>query len=141
MKAAVVYFSETGNTEAMARAVLKGAQEAGAEATLLTSAEFTAAMAADCGAIALGCPASGSEELEQSEFEPLFAEMACGLAGKKVALFGSYGWGGGEWMRQWEERCGAEGLTLAADSVICMGPPDEETLENCRRLGRSLVRA
>ncbi len=141
MKAAVVYFSETGNTEAMARSVAKGMEAAGAETALLTSGEFTADMAAAYDAIALGCPASGSEELEQSEFEPLFAEVMGGLAGKRVALFGSYGWGGGEWMRQWEERCGAEGITLVADSVICMGPPDEETLENCRGLGQALATA
>lgn len=141
MKAAVIYFSETGNTEAMAQAVAEGAREAGAEAELLTSRDFTADMAAGYDAVALGCPASGSEELEQSEFEPLFAGAAAAMASKRVALFGSYGWGGGEWMRQWEERCAGAGIALAADSVICMGPPDEETLENCRSLGRSLVQA
>ena len=103
-KVAIVYWSGTGNTEAMAASVLEGVKEAGAEGTLLTPPEFDASMAASFDAIAFGCPAMGSEVLEEDEFEPMFSACEAALSGKKIALFGSYGWGDGEWMRNWEER-------------------------------------
>ena len=138
-KAAVVYWSGTGNTEAMAKAVQRGAQAAGASAELFSVADFDASRTADFDAFALGCPAMGSESLEDSEFEPLFEEMKADLVGKKVALFGSYGWGDGEWMRSWEENCAAAGVTLAAESVICNDAPDDEAIEACRALGAALA--
>ena len=98
-KIAVVYWSGTGNTEAMANAVLKGAKDKGAEAELFTASDFSADMAADFDGIAFGCPSMGTEELEDSEFAPMFDSVKDKLSGKKIALFGSYGWGDGEWMR------------------------------------------
>ena len=139
MKAAVVYWSATGNTEAMANAVADGARAAGAEVSLYTSAEFTADMTADFDAIALGCPSMGVEELEDTEFRPLFDEMKAALADKRVALFGSYGWGDGEWMRTWQEECEAAGIRLAADGVIANEAPDDEAIEKCNALGGALV--
>ena len=138
MKIAVVYWSGTGNTEAMAQAVAEGARS-GAEVSLLTSGEFDAGQAADFDALAFGCPAMGAEELEDSEFEPMFAACEGALAGKPVALFGSYGWGDGEWMRTWEERCASKGIKLAAESVICQEAPDGEAEERCRALGAALA--
>ena len=137
-KAAVIYWSGTGNTEAMAKAVLRGAQNAGASAELFAVSDFAAAKAAGYDAFALGCPAMGSEALEDSEFEPLFEQIKGELAGKKVVLFGSYGWGDGEWMRSWEDDCAAAGITLAADSVICNDAPDDEAIEACKALGAAL---
>ena len=102
-KIAVVYWSGTGNTEAMANAVLEGVKEAGAEGELLNCGEFDAAKVADYDAIAFGCPAMGDEVLEEGEFEPMFEGCVSALKDKKIALFGSYGWGDGEWMRTWEE--------------------------------------
>ena len=138
-KVAVVYWSGTGNTEAMAKAVLRGAQNAGASAELYAVSDFDAAKAAGFDAFAFGCPAMGSEALEDSEFEPVFDEVKGGLAGKRVALFGSYGWGDGEWMRSWEESCASAGITLAAESVICNDAPDEEALEACKALGAAIA--
>ena len=138
-KVAVVYWSGTGNTEAMAKAVLRGAQDAGASAQLFAVSDFDAAKAADFDALAFGCPAMGSESLEDSEFEPVFDEVKGSLTGKRVALFGSYGWGDGEWMRSWEENCTAAGITLAADSVICNDAPDDEALEACKALGAAIA--
>ncbi len=138
-KTAVVYWSGTGNTEAMARLVLKGAQSAGASAELFTAADFDAAKAANFGAIAFGCPAMGSEELEDSEFAPMFDAVKASLGGKKVALFGSYGWGGGDWMNAWEEDCAASGIRLACDSVICSDAPDDEAEAACKALGAALA--
>lgn len=133
-KVAVIYWSGTGHTEAMAEAVAKGA-----DGVLLTCAEVPEDVAAQYDAFALGCPAMGSEELEEDEFGPLFEKLAPSLAGKKVALFGSYGWGDGEWMRTWEEDCGAAGINRVSDSVICCEAPDDEALAACRALGRKLV--
>ena len=101
-KIAVVYWSGTGNTEAMARAVSEGAQAAGAAAELLTAPEFGPDKVADYDALAFGCPAMGAEQLEEDEFEPMFTACKAALKGKRIALFGSYGWGDGEWMRSWE---------------------------------------
>ncbi|MCD8004123.1 MAG: flavodoxin [Oscillospiraceae bacterium] len=139
MKAAIVYWSGTGNTEEMARAVAQGAQEAGAEAALLPCSQFDPGQAAEYDAIAFGCAAMGAEELEDSEFEPMFAQCEGSLAGKRVALFGSYGWGDGEWMRAWEERCRQAGIDLACESVICNYAPDVNGEADCQALGRALV--
>ena len=138
-KVAVVYWSGTGNTALMAQAVAEGAKAKGAECDLLTSAEFTADMVDNYDAIAFGCPAMGAEVLEESEFEPMFAECEPALNGKKIAIFGSYGWGSGEWMADWEERSKAAGAVLATDSVICQEAPDDDAVENCKKLGAALA--
>lgn len=138
-KIAVVYWSGTGNTEQMANAVAEGAKEAGAEVSTLTADQFSAAKIAEFDAIAFGCPAMGAETLEEDEFEPMFTGCESALSGKKLALFGSYGWGDGEWMRTWEEDCGAAGINRVSDSVICCEAPDDEALAACRALGRKLV--
>ena len=138
-KIAVVYWSGTGNTEAMASAVLEGAKEKGAEAVLFTAPEFDASMVDDYDAIAFGCPSMGAEQLEETEFEPMFSACESALKGKKIALFGSYGWGDGEWMRTWEETCLSDGAVLACESVICKEAPDDEALAGCRALGAALA--
>lgn len=138
---AVVFWSGTGNTEAMANAVAKGAREKGATATLLTADKFSASAVDQYDAIAFGCPAMGSEELEDSEFGPMFQSCEGKLGGKKVALFGSYGWGDGEWMRNWEAACTSDGAVLACGSVICNDAPDDEALAACKALGAALASA
>lgn len=138
-KVAVVYWSGTGNTEAMANAVADGAKKAGAEAELLGCSDFTAAKVAEYDAIAFGCPAMGAEVLEESEFEPMFEACKGALDGKKIALFGSYGWGDGEWMRNWEDSCKEAGANLVCESVICQEEPDDEATEACKALGAALV--
>ncbi len=138
-KIAVVYWSGTGNTQAMAEAVAEGAKAAGAQAELFTVPSFTAEKLAQYDAVGFGCPSMGAEQLEEFEFEPMFAGCEPSLGGKKIALFGSYGWGDGEWMRSWEERCRADSAILACDSVICMDAPDEETICSCRALGAALA--
>ncbi len=138
-KIAVVYWSGTGNTEAMAAAVLDGAKEKGADASIFTPSEFDASMIDSLDAIAFGCPAMGGEVLEESEFEPMFTALQSKLGGKKVALFGSYGWGDGEWMRTWEETCKDAGINLACDSVICNEAPDDEAVAACKALGEALA--
>ncbi len=135
-KTAVIYWSGTGNTEAMAKAVQKGA---GLGAQLFAVSDFDASKVDAFDAFALGCSAMGSEALEDGEFEPLFNEIKGQLAGKKVGLFGSYGWGDGEWMRTWEDDCAGAGITLAAESVICNDAPDDDALEACRALGETLA--
>lgn len=138
-KIAVVYWSGTGNTQAMAQAVADGIQAKGGEAVLFTAPEFGPEQMDDFSAIAFGCPSMGAEQLEESEFEPMFSACETKLASKKIALFGSYGWGDGEWMRTWEERCGEDGARLTWESVICNGYPDEDALAACEALGGSLV--
>ncbi len=135
---AVVYWSGTGNTESMAEAVAAGAREAGAQVDVLTSADFSAAQVANFDAIAFGCPAMGAEVLEEDEFEPMFSACESSLSGKKIALFGSYGWGDGEWMRNWEDTCRSAGANLVCDSVICQEEPDDDAVKACKDLGAAL---
>lgn len=139
MKIAVVYWSSTGNTEAMAQAVAEGARKAGASAELFTATEFDGGKVDAFDAIAFGCPAMGAEELEDSEFAPMFESCESKLSGKKIALFGSYGWGDGEWMRTWEDTCRNDGASLVCDSVICQEAPDNDALNACRSLGEALA--
>ena len=138
-KAAIVYWSSTGNTEAMANAVLEGAQAAGAQAELIAAGEFSGAMLEGYDAVAFGCPAMGAEVLEEDEFEPMFTGCEAGLSGRKIGLFGSYGWGDGQWMRDWQERCIADGAVLAAEPVIANEEPDDDALAACRALGAALA--
>ena len=138
-KVAVVYWSGTGNTGAMANEVAEGAKAKGAEVTTLTASEFGSADLATYDAVAFGCPSMGCEELEDTIFEPMFASCESKLQGKKIALFGSYGWGDGEWMQNWEETCKNDGASLACDSVICNETPDDEAEANCVNLGKALA--
>ncbi|NYB75139.1 flavodoxin [Sedimentibacter hydroxybenzoicus DSM 7310] len=138
-KIAVVFWSGTGNTESMAELVAKGVKEAGAEVTVYSPAEFNMDALNQYDAVAFGCPSMGDEVLEESEFEPMFSECKPGLKGKKIALFGSYGWGDGEWMRNWEEDCRSLGAVLVSDSVICNETPDQDAQNACIALGKVLV--
>ena len=134
MKTAVIYWSATGNTEAMAKAIAEAAN-----AELYTVADFSGNVE-DYDALAFGCPAMGAEVLEETEFEPFFTAAEGKLAGKKVALFGSYGWGDGEWMREWESRCKAQGIALVNDAgLIANEMPDDAALAQCRKLGKALA--
>lgn len=135
MKTAVIFWSGTGNTETMAQAVAEGA---GAE--LFSVSDFKGNIE-DYGAVAFGCPAMGAEVLEETEFEPFFIGIEGQLSGKKVALFGSYGWGDGEWMRNWEEQVKADGAVIVnGEGLIVNETPDDVALERCRELGRVLAK-
>lgn len=138
-KTAVVFWSGTGNTEEMANAVLEGMKENGADASIYSADAFQAGDVEGYDAIAFGCPAMGAEVLEEDEFQPLFDECKSALAGKKVALFGSYGWGDGEWMRNWEDDCKEAGIELICDSVVCNDAPDEDAITACKELGAALA--
>lgn len=135
-KIAVVYWSGTGNTQAMAEAVASGAKDSGAEVTVFQVSEFDLASAGEYDALAFGCPAMGGEELEDSEFKPVFD--ACDIKGKNIGLFGSYGWGDGEWMRIWESDCKNAGANIVCDSVICADAPDDDAVASCKELGKAL---
>ncbi len=138
-KIAVVYWSGTGNTQKMAESVVSGAKAAGAEAELLDAVNFSADKMGEYDAVAFGCPAMGAEQLEDSEFEPMFAACQPLLKDKRIALFGSYGWGDGEWMRDWEGSCKDAGAVFVCDSVICNEAPDDEAKSSCEAMGTSLA--
>ncbi len=135
MKTAVIYWSGTGNTEEMAKAVAEGA---GAE--LYAVRDFKGDVT-EYDRLAFGCPSMGDEVLEESEFEPFFTSIESKLGGKTVALFGSYGWGDGKWMRDWCERCKAVGAeVLGSEGVITNDAPDAEALAKCKALGEALAK-
>lgn len=138
-KVAVVYWSGTGNTKTMADAVAEGAKGKGAEVSVFEAAEFSKDKVSGFDGIAFGCPAMGAEVLEESEFDPMFTDVEGSLAGKKVALFGSYGWGDGQWMRDWEDRCNSAGISLVTDSVMANNEPDGTVLDKCKDLGATVA--
>ena len=134
-KMAVIYWSMSGNTQAMAEAIAQGAEEAGAQVEVLPVGEVTPEQALTYEKLALGCPAMGAEVLEEEEFEPFFAQLEGRLAGRKVALFGSYGWGDGQWMRDWQARTEETGANLYDQGLMIHETPDEEGLARCRAMG------
>lgn len=139
-KVIVVYWSQTGNTAAMAAAVAQGITEAGKEAVITDVSAASMEELKAASAFALGCPAMGAEVLEESEMEPFVMEVETFAAGKKIGLFGSYGWGDGQWMRDWEERMIAAGAEVAGgEGVICQEMPDDEALAACAELGKALA--
>lgn len=139
-KSAIVYWSGTGNTAAMADKIFDSAKESGADAELFTASEFGADKVDKFDFIAFGCPSMGCEQLEDMEFEPMFEQCKPKLKGKNIALFGSYGWGGGEWMSTWEDDCKNFGANLAFDSIICIDAPDDEALAKCEELGKTMAK-
>ena len=140
-KIAVIYWSGTGNTEAMANAVAEGAKAAGADVSIFTASEFDPASLASYDAAAFGCPAMGDEVLEEDEMEPFFTALEGKISGKKVVLFGSYDWGDGQWMRDWAERTKKAGAIQAADPLIVNLSPDADGKAKCRELGKALADA
>ncbi len=140
MRVSVVYWSGTGNTQTMAKAVAEGIADAGAEAVVTEVGEADAAALASENVFALGCPSMGVEQLEESEMEPFVEALEPHVSGKKVLLFGSYGWGDGEWMRDWTRRMRDAGAVLVReDGVIANEAPDEEALDECRSAGKELA--
>ena len=135
----VAYWSGTGNTGAMAEYVAQGIREGGKEAKIVNVENFSADELKDCSVFALGCPSMGVEVLEEGYMEPFMCDVDGFAAGKKIGLFGSYGWGDGEWMRNWEETCKADGAILACDSVICNDAPDDNGIAECEALGAALA--
>ncbi|MBQ4304273.1 MAG: flavodoxin [Lachnospiraceae bacterium] len=136
-KVAVVYWSGTGNTEAMANAVAEAAKAAGADVDMIQAADFSDAAPYD--GIAFGCPAMGAEVLEETEFQPMWDAVKGSLGGKKVGLFGSYGWGGGEWMQSWADDARESGVDLVNDGVIANNDPDDDALAQCADLGSAIA--
>lgn len=140
-KIIVAYWSQTGNTAAMASYIGQGITEAGKEAVVaeISSVSMDDLKAADV--FALGCPAMGAEVLEEGEMEPFVMEVETFARGKKIALFGSYGWGDGQWMRDWEERMQAAGAELVGgEGLIIQETPDAEGEAACVALGKELAK-
>ena len=139
-KIAIVFWSGTGNTEAMANYIAEGVRAAGGEAELRGPGDFLASQFSAYSAVAFGCPAMGSEVLEEAEFEPMFSALEGSLGGKRIALFGSYGWGDGQWMRDWCARCDNAGANLLDENGLMVNEaPDAEGEEACKELGRKLA--
>ncbi len=136
----VVYWSQTGNTEAMAEAVGKGIEAAGKEAEVLEVANASLEELKEASAFALGCPAMGDEVLEEDEMDPFVTKVEAFASGKTIGLFGSYGWGDGEWMRDWVDRMKAAGaIVLNDEGVMCEETPDDDAVAACENLGRQLA--
>ena len=134
----VIYWSGTGNTEAMAKAVAEGIKANGKEAKLLAVGDASAADVEAAEAVALGCPAMGDEILEEDEMEPFVESIADAVKGKKVVLFGSYDWGDGQWMRDWQERMKGYGANVVKEGLIANLEPDDDALAACKELGKAL---
>ena len=140
-KITVAYWSGTGNTEAMAEAVGEGIKAAGKECAVVSVSDISASDLEGETSFALGCPAMGAEVLEEGEMEPFVTEVEAFAAGKKIGLFGSYGWGDGQWMREWTERVTGEGATVVnGEGVIANLTPDDDAVAACKALGAALAK-
>ncbi len=138
-KVLIVYVTTTGNTEKMANAIAEGAKGAGADVTLKTVGDASVSELAGYDVIAFGSPAMGAEVIEEAEMEPFFTDAASSLKGKKVAVFGSYDWGDGEWLRTWEGRCKENGAVIAAEGLKAHLEPDDDALAECKAFGAKLA--
>ncbi|MBF0979964.1 MAG: flavodoxin [Clostridiales bacterium] len=139
-KVKVVYWSGTGNTEAMANAIGEGIVAGGAEADVKSVSNATVEELVSENVFALGCSSMGDEVLEETEMEPFVEELEKSVAGKKIALFGSYGWGDGQWMRDWQKRMADAGAEVVdGEGLICNEYPDDDALAKCKALGQNLA--
>ena len=139
-KVKVVYWSGTGNTEAMANAIGEGIVAGGAEADVKSVSNATVEELVSENVFALGCSSMGDEVLEETEMEPFVEELEKSVAGKKIALFGSYGWGDGQWMRDWQKRMADAGAEIVdGEGLICNEYPDDDALAKCKALGQNLA--
>ncbi|MGL5148969.1 MAG: flavodoxin [Clostridium sp.] len=136
----IIFWSGTGNTETMAKLIAKGIEETGVEAELINISDETVDILNSEDVVVLGCPSMGDEELEQCEFLPFFDNTKNELSGKKVALFGSYGWGDGAWIRNWEEEVTSLGATVLLEPLKVNYTPEGETVEECIQYGREISR-
>ena len=138
-KVAVIYWSQTGNTQQMAQLIAQGALEGGAQVECMPVSSLTPEQALGYDGLALGCPAMGAEVLEEAEFEPFFTDLESKLSGKRVALFGSFDWGDGQWLRDWQERTEQAGAYLVDDGLKAHGTPIDDDLDACKALGKTLA--
>ncbi|MBV4416108.1 flavodoxin [Clostridium tyrobutyricum] len=138
-KVNIIYWTGTGNTESMANLIAEGAKEKGADVNLINVSSASEADVKDADVVALGSPAMGAEVIEESEMEPFVESISGAVSGKKIALFGSYGWGDGEWMRSWVERMEGCGANLVNDGLIVNEAPEGESEEECKNLGKELA--
>ena len=139
-KTAVIYWSTTGNTKQMAELIAEGVKTQGKDVDVFSAAEFSPDKVSAYTNFAFGCPAMGMEQLDDTEFEPMFNGIKGALKGKNIALFGSYGWGDGQWMRNWEEDCTASGISPILESVIVSGEPLGDVVDKCKELGANLAK-
>ena len=139
-KTAIVYWSGTGNTEALANKIYESAKSLGKDVQIFTAGEFSEDKVGEFDTVIYGCPSMGCEQLEDFEFEPMFESCKPKLKDKSIALFGSYGWGDGQWMREWAERVTGEGATVVnGEGLICQETPDDAMIEECKNLGKALA--
>lgn len=138
MQINLIYWSGTGNTETMANLIKEGAESAGATVSLKNVSDASI-NDVNCDVLVLGCPSMGDEVLEESEFEPFMISIEGSLSGKKLALFGSYGWGDGQWMRDWDERMKNAGAVLVADSLIVNDAPSGASEQECKDFGGEIA--
>ncbi|WP_461614199.1 flavodoxin [Clostridium sp. Marseille-QA1073] len=139
-KVSIIYWSGTGNTESMANFIAEGAKSEGAEVEVKAVSNAAASDIDSADVIALGCPSMGDEVLEESEMEPFIESIETAVKGKKIALFGSYGWGDGKWMRDWEERMTGYGAIVVNEGLIANYTPDSDKEQECLELGKELAK-
>lgn len=141
MKVNVIYWTGTGNTEAMAEFVVEGAKEAGAEVELFFVGDASVEDFQNADAVALGCPACGDEELDDTEFGPYIDSIEEFAKGKKMLLFGSYSWHEGGYMDDWADRMKGLGADLINSGIVSRDEPDDEVAQALREAGKQLATA
>ena len=136
----VIYWTGTGNTEVMAESIMEGAKASDANVRLINVGDAKVEDVINADAVAFGCPSMGAEQLEEAEMEPFIESISSSVSGKKIVLFGSYGWGSGEWMTEWQERMEGYGANVIVDGLIINNDADKEGIEKCKELGAMLLK-
>ena len=137
----IIYFSQSGNTEKMANLILQGIESEGKKAELLEVSSVSLEDVKNEEILILGCSAYGSEELEESEMEPFVKSLEGNIQGKKAILFGSWGWGNGEWMTEWENRMESYGATLISEGLTVQETPEGEDENRCISFGKLIAKS
>lgn len=138
-KISIIYWSGTGNTEAMAKGIKKGAEGENTNVKLINVGDASVDDVLNADLVVLGCPAMGDEQLEESEMEPFIESISEAVKGKGVVLFGSYGWGSGDWMDNWQEQMEGFGANLVEESLMINNEPDDEGIKQCEKLGEKIA--
>lgn len=135
----IIYWSGTGNTEMMAEGIKKGAETKGVKVNLVRAEEAEINHVTEADLVAFGCPSMGAEVLEEAAMEPFIDSLNGNNINKPTVLFGSYDWGDGEWMRNWEERMSEYGSNIIGEPLILQNTPDDDGLSECEALGAKLA--
>lgn len=140
-KVLIVYHSQSGNTEAMAKAVYEGVKSGGATAILKRAEEAGVEDLLGCDIVAIGTPNyfGYMAGMVKDFFDRIWADIRDKVGNKPYMTFGSKGGGGSQALDSVERICDGLRMVKAFNGVLATRKPANEDLAQCRELGRKLA--